>query len=71
MAFLGKILALIIQPILNWLYEKISSLIGRYVARQKAKQEIEAKNKAVREQLEKAETKEEREDAAKNVIDKF
>ena len=71
MAFLGKVFGLLIQPVLNWLWDKLSGLLKAYLDRRKAKAEIEKKNKEVREQLEKAETKEEREDAAKNLIDKF
>lgn len=71
MNFLAQILANISVVGLNWLYEKIAFLLSRALEKQKIFKEIEEKNKAIREQTEAAQTKEEREDAAKNTTDNF
>lgn len=71
MGFLGKVLAVVIQPILNWIYDKIASMIRDYQAKKAAEKEIKQKNEELRKALEAAESQKERESAAKGVIDKF
>jgi hypothetical protein len=69
--FLGKIAALLVAPILNWLYDKVVRSLKDYIARKKAEKAIKNKNEAIRAQTEGAQSKEDREAAAKNVIDNF
>jgi hypothetical protein len=62
-----KLFALILPPLFQFLYEKLREA----VAAAQAKRKSEGENKAVREQTEKAKTKEERDEAAKDVIGGF
>lgn len=64
MAVLGKLLALLIPPILGWAYATLSQYLRRVQAARKASEEIRTANAKVREQAEKAQTEKEREDAA-------
>lgn len=64
---LQKIGSFLLPTLLNWVWERVSS----YLERRKKNREIEEKNRAVREQLEKGETPEEREKAAEDVIKHF
>ncbi len=75
MAFLGRLLgqiaAAIIVPILNWVSEKIIGAVKEWLAKRAAKKRDEAKNQAVADQLAKAETPEERDEAADSARDNF
>lgn len=65
------IVGLLEKYLLDWLWGRISELISSYRASKAARDEIEAKNKADREKNEAAKTKEERDEAAKSIIDHF
>jgi sortase (surface protein transpeptidase) len=71
MAFLGRILNLILPGLLDWLVKNVSALWSKWQARREKEKEIAEKNAKIREQTEKAETEKEREDAAKAVLDDF
>jgi hypothetical protein len=66
-AFLAKLLSMIMPTILGWFY----NLVSKRIEKQRAENAIEEKNKAVREQNEKAVTPEERKDAAKDIARNF
>jgi hypothetical protein len=75
MSFLARLLSLITIPILNWVYSKLAALavvifqkFAEWEARREAKAKIEAKNQAILEKTEKAVTKEQRDNAARDVI---
>lgn len=70
-AFLQKILVLVLSPILNFLIEKVVYSVKEYVRQRQARKEIEDANRSVRESSEKAVTKEERDEAARKVISRF
>lgn len=66
-AFFAKLLSMIMPTILGWFY----SLVSKRIEKQRAESAIEEKNKAIREQNEKAVTPEERKDAAKDIARNF
>jgi len=70
-AFLVKIFGVFFQPILNWVWSKVAESIKQWQIRREIRKAIEEENKKAREELEKAQTKEERDHAAKNITDKF
>ena len=61
----------LVKVFLDWVFGKIMDLVTAYIKMKQARVEIEKKNKEVREKTEKAETTEERDDAAKDVISNF
>jgi hypothetical protein len=63
----GKILVIVLPLVLDWIKTQAVLLITKI----KAKMADRAKNKEAREKLEKAETPEEIDDAAKDVASKF
>jgi len=67
LAFLAKLLALIVPVVLDWFYK----MARKKVAEQQDEKRIEEKNKAAKEKAEKAETPAEREDAAKDIARNF
>ena len=69
--FLKKIAAFLLPTLLDWALEKIATLRKQKERSDKTKAEIEEEARRAREQTEKAQTKDERDAAAKNVIDRF
>lgn len=67
-AILAKIWNLIGPVFLNWAWGKVSSWLAQVKKAQEDKAKSEAENKAVREKTQAADTKEQREEAAKDVI---
>lgn len=67
MAFLLKIFNYVLPTLLNFFTKKFLA----WQEQQRIKEEIKAKNAAIRKQLEEAQTKEERDAAAKRLIDGF
>lgn len=77
MAFLRGIISLLIPlakalipTVLSWLWVKIQGWINAWKYRHEVKEALK-ENQSVREQTEQAQTKEERDAAAKNLIDRF
>lgn len=70
-AFFGRIAALLIPPILNWLYGKAASWVTGCLARRRALAEIKRQNELARKLTESAQTKEERDAATDNLRDRF
>jgi len=68
MPFLAKLLNMVAPVFLNFFWGKLASWIAAMRRKQEDEAKSEAKNKAVREKTEAADTPEQREDAAKNVI---
>lgn len=68
MAFLARILNLVGPVFLNWALGKIAPWIASLLKKQEDEAKSQKKNAAVREKTEAADTPEQREDAAKNVI---
>ena len=71
MAFLSKILSILAAPVLDWLYSKAQYLFLLWTEKRKKKEEIEAANRAVREKVELAVTKEEKDEAARDLINRI
>lgn len=67
MAFLKTIVLWIVE----WAAKKLAVLIAAWIKRRQERQESERKQKEVREAQEKANTPEERENAAEKTIDNF
>jgi hypothetical protein len=70
-AILGWLVGIIVQPALSWIWDKIASLIlwgSKVYARKRSEEKA---NEAVGEDMKNANTKEERDDAAKSVLDNF
>jgi hypothetical protein len=67
-ALLEKLLGWIITPIITWLMKWISSAIEKWRVMHDAEKKIEEKNDQILKSTESAQTKEERDDAAKSVI---
>lgn len=61
----------IINLVLNWVLSKVMDWLAEYYKYQRAKKEIEKKNKEIREKTEAAETAAERDSSAKDVIGGF
>jgi uncharacterized protein YdaU (DUF1376 family) len=71
MAILGRLAALLIQPVLEFFWGKIEAYLAAKRLRDEARAKIKEDAQAVREKSEKADTKEERDDAAKSTIRNF
>jgi hypothetical protein len=71
MSFLAWLGSFLLKPLLDWLYNKMASLIlwGSKVYRRK--REEENSNAAMGEDLKNAETKEDRDESAKGVVDNW
>lgn len=61
----------LVTPILNFFWNKIAAAIEKWRAYQQKKDAAKLKNKQVFDQTVAAKTKEERDEAAKNAINKF
>lgn len=70
-AFLIKLLSGIAVPILEWVYGKLAKWIERSNRLKKGYEEAREKNAQIRENTEKAETKEERKDALRSDLHNF
>lgn len=70
-AFVGRILALIAAPVLEWIYQKLAVAIHDWVVSRRAQEELEKQARAAREQTEKATTPKEREDATDTLRDNW
>lgn len=66
-----KIVAAILVPVLNWIYDKVSVLLSAWQKRVAATKKSEEEAKVDREKTEKAESPKEREDAASDTISHF
>lgn len=71
MAFLQGLLGKLVQWFLEFIWGKVTDYVKAREAQKAADKETEDKNKKIREDLEKGETPEEREDAAKGIFDGF
>lgn len=67
MAFLAKLLSMLIPTVLDWFYR----FARKKASERQAEKEIELKNSAMKKKLESAETPKEREDVAKDVTSNF
>jgi hypothetical protein len=65
---LQKLIGWVVTPIITWVIGWISMAIQKWLAMKEAKAEIEKKNAQILELTEKAQTKEERDNAAKEVL---
>lgn len=68
MAWLGTLLAPLAKPLLEWVYNKINGLILSWIQRHNDMDRIESLNKAIREKIEAAKTKDEKDAAARDLI---
>jgi hypothetical protein len=71
MAFIGKILQMILPGIVTAILDWGKGQYDKYQARKKSDAESEKKNADIADQMEKAQTPQEIEDAAKNTIGGF
>ena len=67
MAFLTKIVGVLLTPLLDWIVGRVTLLVQQW----RAKHEDEVKNEENRKNLEKGETPEEREKSTADIIGKF
>jgi phosphate/sulfate permease len=65
---LQKLIGWVVTPIITWVIGWISMAVQKWMAMKEAKEAIEKKNAEILEVTEKAQTKEERDNAAKEVI---
>lgn len=68
MGFLSKIAALFMGPALDWLYKRIAKAISAWIEQKRLKEEREKKNAKLVSNLKAADTKEERDEAARDII---
>ena len=66
---LQQVAKFLLIPLLSTLIEKLSDRLRRYLALRKKRKEIKKRHQANTNLLENADTKEERDEAAKNIID--
>lgn len=71
MGFLAKLSSLILIPFFELIFKKLSKAITEYIRTKKIRHEIETVNKQARQNQENAKSEKEREDALKDIADRF
>ncbi len=71
MNFLAKLFSYIAVPLLNWIVDKISASYSEWKAKKDDEKRIKEVNQAVKEKLKAAKTKEEKDEAVRDLINRL